>query len=273
MSKANPPQNSDLLTRHVVLFSGGIGSWAAAKRVAHRYGTDNLTLLFTDTKTEDKDTYRFLKEGAANVGGELVWIAEGRDIWAVFDTEGLMGSSRADPCSRILKREQSHKWVRANLDPNLTTVYVGIDWSEAHRFRRLERHWHPYRIEAPMTEAPYLTKEDCIAWAESEGIRNQRLYQQGFRHANCGGFCVKMGHGAAAHLLRERPETYAYHERKERDFRVRTGKDVSILRDRRGGESSPFTLAALRKRVEAEQPIDEMDWGACACVEPAEVEA
>lgn len=32
------------------MYSSGVGSWAAAKRVAEKYGTDNLTLLFADTK-------------------------------------------------------------------------------------------------------------------------------------------------------------------------------------------------------------------------------
>ena len=32
----------------VVMFSGGIGSWAAAKRVAEAHGTDDLVLLFAD---------------------------------------------------------------------------------------------------------------------------------------------------------------------------------------------------------------------------------
>ena len=41
------------IVRHVVQFSGGIQSWAAAKRVAAEHGTDNLTLLFADTKMED----------------------------------------------------------------------------------------------------------------------------------------------------------------------------------------------------------------------------
>lgn len=53
--------------RHVVNFSGGVGSWAAARRVADRHGTDNLTLLFADTLIEDADLYRFLVEAAANI--------------------------------------------------------------------------------------------------------------------------------------------------------------------------------------------------------------
>lgn len=53
--------------KHVVMFSGGAGSWAAAKRVAERHGTADLTLLFTDTLMEDEDLYRFLHEAAAAV--------------------------------------------------------------------------------------------------------------------------------------------------------------------------------------------------------------
>jgi hypothetical protein len=258
--------------KHVVLFSGGIGSWAAAKRVVERHGTEGLVLLFTDTKSEDEDTYRFLREGAANIGGRLVWIQEGRTIWQVFEDRNFLSNNRVDHCSQYLKREQSRKWINENCDPEICTVYVGIDWSEAHRFRRLERHWKPYRMEAPMTEAPYLTKDDLIAWAESEGIQNQRLYQQSFKHANCAGFCVKMGHAGAKHLLRMRPEVYAHAEEFERNHRQRTGKDVSFLSDRRGGPKRPLTLEALRKRVETQQPIDEFDWGACACVEPSDEE-
>ena len=50
--------------QHVVMFSGGAGSWMTAKRVAEKHGTDNLILLFADTLIEDEDLYRFLDEAA-----------------------------------------------------------------------------------------------------------------------------------------------------------------------------------------------------------------
>lgn len=65
--------------QHVVQFSGGKGSWAAAKLVAQRYGTEHLTLLFADTLMEDWDLYRFIEEAAANVGGRYLRVAEGRE--------------------------------------------------------------------------------------------------------------------------------------------------------------------------------------------------
>jgi hypothetical protein len=51
------------------MFSGGVGSWAAAKRVAEAHGTEGMVLLFADTLVEDADTYRFLVEAATNVVG------------------------------------------------------------------------------------------------------------------------------------------------------------------------------------------------------------
>ncbi|HEY7821247.1 MAG TPA: hypothetical protein VIG24_00340, partial [Acidimicrobiia bacterium] len=96
--------------KHVVMFSGGIGSWAAAKRVAEAHGTDDLYLVFSDVKGmnpsphigEDEDTYRFIREAAENVGGELVLLSDGRDIWEVFKEKRFLGNSRLANCSHEL---------------------------------------------------------------------------------------------------------------------------------------------------------------------------
>lgn len=164
------------MSRHVVMASGGIGSWCAARRVATEHGTADLVLLFTDTLGEDGDLYRVLIEGSAWLLGldrplellrlaaelppvrkerervqalaalragaaellpGLTWLAEGRTIWDVFRDERFLGNSRVDPCSKILKREMADRWLAANCDPAETVIHVGIDWSEAHRFERL----------------------------------------------------------------------------------------------------------------------------------------
>ena len=63
---------------NICFFSSGAASWLAAKRVAKKFGTDNLYLVFADTGIEDKDNYRFLIDAADNVGGELIWLKDGR---------------------------------------------------------------------------------------------------------------------------------------------------------------------------------------------------
>jgi hypothetical protein len=251
---------------HVVMFSGGIGSWAAATRVAARHGTADLVLLFTDTKIEDPDLYRFLHEAAAHVGGRLVQIADGRTPWEVFRDVKFLGNSRVDPCSRILKREIADKWLIDHCNPADTTVYVGIDWSEEHRFTRLaarkaERGWH---YEAPLCEPPYILKPQMFELLAAAGIRRPRLYDFGMQHNNCGGGCVKAGVGHFARLLRVLPDVYAEWERQEDTLRGQLG-EVSILRDRTGGTSTPLSLQAFRERIEAGHQPDLWDIGGCGC--------
>jgi hypothetical protein len=250
---------------HLVFFSFGVGSWAAAKRVAEKHGVDNLTLLFTDTLIEDEDTYRFGREAAANVGGTMVEIADGRTPFEVFFDRKFLGNSRADPCSDILKRKLARRWINEYCDPEETVLYVGIDWSESHRLPAIQHNYLPYRVEAPLCEPPLLLKSQVHEWAESEGLRRQRLYDLGFQHANCGGVCVKAGQAQWALLLRTFPERYAEWETNEEAFRRSKDKDVSILKEERRGVSRPLTLRTLRERIEAQGTFDELDWGGCGC--------
>lgn len=253
--------------KRVVTFSYGVQAWACAKRVVERYGTDGLVLLNADTKSEDPDTYRFGHEAAANVGGQLVEIADGRNIWEVFRDVRMLGGGKmhADPCSRILKRELIDRWLEKNCDPADTIVYVGLDWSEG-RFERLRdiRAADGWRYEAPLCDPPYLTKDDMHEWATREGLAKQRLYVLGMSHANCGGGCVKMGQGGFAHLLKVDPCMFAEWEANEQTLREQLG-DVAILRDRRGGTSKPLTLRALRQRIERDESVDMFDIGGCGC--------
>ena len=177
---------SVVLMKHVVMFSGGIGSWGAAKRVAARHGTDNLVLLFADTKIEDEDLYRFLGEASANVGGRLDVIAEGRTPWEVFKDRRFIGNTRADPCSAVLKRDFLRKHLEENYTPADTAVYLGIDWTEEHRFERARSRWDPWKIYAPLCDAPYVHKGALLAQLRADGIAPPRLYGMGFPHNNCG---------------------------------------------------------------------------------------
>jgi hypothetical protein len=250
------------------MFSGGVGSWAAAKRVAEQHGTADLVLLFTDTRIEDEDLYRFLAQAAANVGGEFVRLVEGRTPWEVFRDVRFLGNSRVDPCSRVLKREMADKWLIEHCVPAETVVYVGIDWSEQHRIERLaaRRAVDGWRYEAPMCEPPYLTKPMMLDWLKREGIAPPRLYAMGFAHNNCGGFCIKAGLGHFARLYRAMPDRYRQHERAEQDFRDYLGRqDVTVARDWATKPPKNITLRELRERIDAGQQPDMFDIGGCGC--------
>lgn len=259
--------------KHVVMFSGGVGSWAAAKRVAAAHGTDQLVLLFTDTRTEDEDLYRFVDEAAANVGAPLVRLADGRTVWELFFEKRMMGNARVDLCSRTLKRDLADKYIGENYTPDDVTIHVGIDWSESHRIERLAELRKPWRYEAPLCSPPYLTKRDMLRLLNAEGIRTPRLYDLGFSHNNCGGFCIKAGFGHFANLLRTMPDRYAFHEQKEQEFRSMMGRtDISILKRQpfRDGDGKrvgyqPVTLKEFREEIEAGGQADMFDIGGCGC--------
>lgn len=256
----------------VVMFSGGLGSFGAAVRAAQSIGTDDLTLLFADTLIEDPDLYRFVDEAAAFVGGTFVRLAEGRTPWQVFRDVRFLGNSRIDPCSRVLKREPMRRWLEANCDPETTTVYLGFDWTEAHRLERAIPFWAPWRVEAPLCQPPYRAKADLVADLAAAGIEPPRLYALGFPHNNCGGGCVKAGISHFALLHEQLPEVYTEWEAREEELRAQLG-NVAMLTDRRGGGRRPLPLVELRGRLEQGEPVELGLWGGCACLEPPEVPA
>lgn len=110
------------MVKHVVMFSGGAGSWATGKRVVERHGSKDVTLLYTDTRMEHPDLYRFLIEGAGDIGAPLLILADGRDPWQVFFDVRYLGNTRKDPCSKILKRDLANKWLKDNCNPADTII-------------------------------------------------------------------------------------------------------------------------------------------------------
>lgn len=243
---------------HVTMFSSGAGSYAAARRVGMG-PNDTHTLLFSDVGMEDEDNYRFLTDAAADIpGAELVIVKDGRDIWQVFKDERFLGNSRLASCSKLLKQKPARAWLDANCDPENTTIYIGIDWTEGHRIPKIEAGYAPWRVVCPLISAPYLSKADIISDMRTRGLEPPRLYALGFAHANCGGGCVRAGQGQFARLLEVMPTRYKEWEQGERDVREHLGKDVTILK--------VGTLQEFRERHEAmPEQTDLFDIGGCGC--------
>lgn len=256
--------------RCIVQFSGGGASYMAAKLAVEEFGRENTVLLFADTRMEDNDLYRFNADVEKALGISITRLCEGRTPWQVFFDEGMIGNTRADLCSRILKREVLDAWRVANTTPDDAVIFVGMDANEAHRLAGVQRRLAPWIVRSPLVERG-IWKEHVLAQIEADGIKLPRLYKLGFAHNNCGGFCIKAGQGHFALLLETLPGRYLGHEQAEEQFRQETGKDVAILRDRRGGDTKPLTLRALRERLEAApEDVDRFDIGGCGCLEPAE---
>jgi 3'-phosphoadenosine 5'-phosphosulfate sulfotransferase (PAPS reductase)/FAD synthetase len=98
--------------KHIVSYSGGIGSWMTAKRVIEQHGKENVILVFTDTKIEDEDLYRFIDETVKEMDVEYIYLADGRTPWEVFKDKRFIGNSRTAHCSHVLKQDVFRQVVR-----------------------------------------------------------------------------------------------------------------------------------------------------------------
>ncbi|MCX4598249.1 hypothetical protein OG819_54905 [Streptomyces sp. NBC_01549] len=177
--------------RHVVQFSGGIGSFAVAVWVARKYGTRNLTLLIADTGIEDDDLWRFAEDTSQLLGVPLTKVADGRTPWEVFRDVRFLGNDRLAPCTRLLKQVPCREWMEQHADPADTLVYVGIENNRRDRARipAIARNWKPWVTRFPLCGKwePARTKEQLLDEARALGVAPPRLYGLGFGHNNCGG--------------------------------------------------------------------------------------
>lgn len=249
---------------HVVAYSGGLSSFEVARLLVQAHGAGAVECVFTDTATEDDDLYRFLRDTIDHLGCRLVHIAEGRNIWEVFMDARFMGNSRIDPCSRVLKREVFAKWLReTHPDPATVALYYGIQAHEKHRITAIRERWAPYRVEAPLIDLG-TTKEQMAATLDTLGIALPRIYDLGFEHNNCGGFCVKTGQRQMAHLLKVLPERYQWHEEQQEKLFAEIGPH-GFIRKTTNGEIAYLSLKEFREMVERGEKVQRFADGACAC--------
>jgi hypothetical protein len=121
-----------------------------------------------------------------------------------------------------------------------------------------------------MTEQPYLYKSDMLNSLKKYGIPVPRLYNMGFAHNNCGGFCVRGGQGHFINLLQENRELYLYHEAKELEMQEYLGRtDITILTRTINKIDYPLSLRELREEWDTglglQTKIDLSDIGGCGC--------
>lgn len=233
----------------------------------------------------------------------FVWIADGRDPWEVFKDVRWIGNSRTAQCSHLLKQEMAARWIEEHFNSespmkaDITkkefknwnekkiqefeelkrkeweentkekcVLYLGIDWSEDHRKAAPIKNWHPYRVEFPMCDEPYIDKNDMLDDLKLLNIDPPDSYGKGFSHSNCSNFCVRAGQGHFVKLLQTNPELYRYHEEKEQEMREFLGKDYSILRRQKNKIKEYITLRQLREEYEVKsEDIDMDDIGGCGC--------
>ena len=230
--------------KNVVAISGGLASAIMANSVLSKID-DNAELVFTDTKWEDPDLYRFLDDLESYWGIEITRLSDGRNPEQLFYDEGILGSNRVPICSRLLKAKILQEYVKKY---DSVTVYFGIDLSEEHRAPRITNIYDQLKVYTrfPLIEKRVFSNKKQFAWEVEEnwGIVIPRLYREGFPHNNCNGGCVRQGEKYWKHLLRIRPAVFEDRARIEREFK--NGKYTFMKK---------MSLDELREREESQMEL------------------
>lgn len=175
---------------------------------------------------------------------------------------------------RVLSRSFEDRIERCTLDGTFVRVVLGMDIiQDCDRLFRAEQYWKPFKVWFPLAEKPFVNKEGIINELKLQNVSAPRLYAEGFEHNNCGGFCVKAGMGQMAHLYKRIPERFLYHEQQELKFQEFIGEEVTILSQTVNGQRSNLSLRELRERIENGEDFSFSKGSACACLNPASVEA
>lgn len=245
-----------------ISFSGGEGSGVTALLAMER-GLD-FNLIFADTTIEDEDLHRFNADVARACGKELVHLKDGRNPWDVFIKERWIGNSRLAHCSDELKTFPVRRWLKANAQPDDPLV-LGLGWEEADRIERAVVRWSPRPVLS------LLKQWKVFRWQyegiiKRHGIKRARLYDLGFQHNNCGGFCCKAGQEQFVRLLRWHPERYAFHENEmERSMAAIGPTAKPFLKVTVDGALTYMTLREFREYVDGGGQTDMFSEAGCGC--------
>lgn len=128
----------ELRVKHVVMYSGGAGSAWVGKYVADKYGWENTILLHTDTRWEDEDNYRFMKDCSDYIGVGITTVQDGKNPEDIFREDLYFGNFGTAPCSKRLKMNQTFEYIQSLiLDGVKPILYFGIDYAEVRRAPRI----------------------------------------------------------------------------------------------------------------------------------------
>src|SRR3990167_11494596 len=190
-----PPIWSNRALRKIIVgFSGGVTSAWALGWALLSFPRNEVVALFHDTKSEDVDTYRFLREMATRLDVPIVERSDGRSVEEVEDDEGALANNRMAFCSRILKVEQRDRYFFELRQRGIIEIVsiLGFSAKEWQRVQRAQARAlaNNYLIRFPMIEEQ-ITKQQAADWCLALGVRPPRMYRWS-EHANCVG-CVRGG--------------------------------------------------------------------------------
>jgi len=245
-------------TRRIVVgHSGGVTSAWALGWALREFPREEVIALFHDTKNEDVDTYRFLREISAALKIATTERSDGRSVEEVELDEGALANNRMAFCSRILKADQRDRFFAELRAAGVTEIvnvlgFSGMEWKRVQR-ATMRAQQAGYGVRFPIKEQG-VTKQQCADWCVSLGVQPPRMYRWS-DHANCIN-CRRGGKAYTIESARQNPAEFVQlctHE-KNPVFQGNT-----IFKE---GPLEQIVAAGLKRKVSRRESIN---IGACEC--------
>lgn len=185
-------------------FSCGVTS-AVACHIAINTWCDSR-IIFIRTGSEHPDSYRFLHDCEKWFDREIE-IYQSQFFtshWDVIEHKNFINSPYGAPCTMELKKKVRYRIEDSIKDWDMQIF--GFDCSELTRFCRFNAQYPKAKARAPLIEKN-LSKADCMAIVQNQGIKLPQMYLDGFPNNNCIG-CVKGGKSYWALIRKKYPDAF-----------------------------------------------------------------
>jgi len=247
----------------IISFSGGIGS-AASALLALEHDLD-FECVFADTLIEDEDLHRFNADIERVIGKPIIRLSAEMNPWEIFRKVKYIGNTRTAHCSQKLKTDVVRTYMAENHPSSILVLGMGRD--EQERIDRAKKLWSPIEVDSLLSAYGYSSHCMRTEIIEKYGVRLPRLYDMGFPHNNCGGFCVRAGQSQFATLLARFPDRYQWHvEQEEITYREIGPTARPFLRKNIDGVTNYLRLSEFRELAQSGKiTVEDFEFGGCAC--------
>lgn len=223
----------------IAWWSGGIASAVTCHLCIEHFGVENVRVVFIDTKNEDSDTYRFLKdcENWYEAKIETIFNDDWESIEDVWFRLKSLNVAKGAVCSDRLK---SVTRVRFQYKNQFSYQAFGFDISEPKRASSMRIKHAGIRPIFPLLLFGY-SKQDCVKILSNEGITVPRAYQWGFNNNNCMKTgCVQGGIGYWQKMREMFPDKFEKMAKVEHELTELKGEPVTMLKDQSKGGGLVF---------------------------------
>lgn len=212
-------------------FSGGITSAIACKLCVDWFGKENVRIVFIDTKSEDKDTYRFKHQCESWYGIKIETITNSKyknveEVWFKYLS---LNVAHGAICSTEMKRAVREAFQKEN---NFSFQAFGFEFTkkEMNRAKALQLN-HPDSNPIFPLLSLLIDKQKCFKMLP-KWILPPTSYLEGFGNNNClERGCVQGGIGYWQKMQREKPDKFDHMALVEHQLTDLKGKPVTMLKD------------------------------------------